>query len=51
MGTPGVDEVVALDDLSTGFRSNLDGLDVELVEGTILDPDTARRASWRAQVP
>jgi len=36
---PGVDRVVALDDLSTGFRRNLDGLDrVELVEGTILDP-------------
>lgn len=34
---PGVDEVVALDDLSTGFRRNLDGLDVALVEGSILD--------------
>ena len=35
---PGVDEVVALDDLSTGFRHNLSGLDhVELVEGSILD--------------
>ncbi len=31
-------EVVALDDLSTGARANLDGLDrVELVEGSILD--------------
>ena len=30
-------EVVAIDDLSTGSRSNLDGLDVRLVEGTILD--------------
>jgi UDP-glucose 4-epimerase len=30
-------EVVAIDDLSTGFRSNLDGLDVRLVEGSILD--------------
>ena len=43
VGTPGVDEVVALDDLSTGFRSNLDGVPVELVEGTILDPDTVDR--------
>jgi UDP-glucose 4-epimerase len=30
-------EVVALDDLSTGFRSNLDGLAVDFVEGSILD--------------
>jgi UDP-glucose 4-epimerase len=37
---PGVDGVVALDDLSTGSRANLDGVDgVELVEGSILDAD------------
>jgi UDP-glucose 4-epimerase len=36
--TTGVDEVVALDDLSTGFRSNLEGVGATLVEGTILDP-------------
>jgi UDP-glucose 4-epimerase len=35
---PGIDGVVALDDLSTGYRSNLDGLEgVDLVEGSILD--------------
>lgn len=34
-----VDEVVALDDLSTGFRANLDGTGIRLLEGTILDPD------------
>lgn len=34
-----VGEVVAFDDLSTGFRSNLDGVDATLVEGTILDPE------------
>jgi UDP-glucose 4-epimerase len=34
---PSIDEVVALDDLSTGFPGNLDGLDVDLVEGSILD--------------
>lgn len=35
-----VSEVVAIDDLSTGFKSNLDGLGhVQLVQGTILDPD------------
>ena len=36
---PEVDEVVALDDLSTGSRANLDGTGIRLVEGTILDPD------------
>jgi UDP-glucose 4-epimerase len=36
---PEVDEVVALDDLSTGSRHNLAGLDVYLVEGSILDAD------------
>lgn len=36
---PGVDAVVALDDLSTGTRDNLVDLDgVTLVEGSILDP-------------
>jgi UDP-glucose 4-epimerase len=35
---PGVDKVIALDDLSTGRRENLASLDqVELVEGSILD--------------
>lgn len=34
---PGVDDVVALDDLSTGFAANLDGVDATLVEGSILD--------------
>lgn len=42
-GAPEVERVIALDDLSTGFRSNLDGIDVELVEATILDPDALRR--------
>lgn len=36
----GIDEVIAFDDLSTGFRSNLDGVDAVLVEGTILDPES-----------
>lgn len=34
-----VGEVVVVDDLSTGAKSNLAGLDVELREGTILDRD------------
>lgn len=33
-----VTEVIAIDDLSTGFRENLDGVDATLVEGSILDP-------------
>lgn len=37
LARPEVSEVVALDDLSSGFASNLAGLDVELVEGSILD--------------
>jgi UDP-glucose 4-epimerase len=35
---PDVSRVVAFDDLSTGVRSNLDGVDVTLVEGDILEP-------------
>lgn len=43
LATAEVTQVVALDDLSTGFRTNLDGLDVELVEGSILEPDDLDR--------
>jgi UDP-glucose 4-epimerase len=32
-----ISRVVVLDDFSTGFRANLEGLDVEIVEGSILD--------------
>lgn len=40
-----VDEVVVVDDLSTGFAANLAGVDgVGLVEGTILDPVVLDRA-------
>jgi UDP-glucose 4-epimerase len=39
LATPGIDEVVALDNLATGDRTNLDGVDVRLVEGSILDDD------------
>jgi len=34
-----------IDDLSTGFRENLDGLDVGLVERSILDHDVLTRAA------
>lgn len=37
--TPGVEEVVALDNLATGFRENLDGIDAVLDERSILEPD------------
>jgi UDP-glucose 4-epimerase len=36
-GDDGIDEVVALDDLSTGRRENLDLASVKLIEGDILD--------------
>lgn len=39
LARPGVDEVVALDDLSTGFRTNLEGTGIRLLEGSILDPE------------
>ena len=32
-------DIVVLDDLSFGFRSNLDGLNVTFIEGSILDED------------
>lgn len=38
--TPGIGEVVVLDDLSTGSRANLDGVPVDLVEGSILSQET-----------
>ncbi|MFZ1490597.1 MAG: NAD-dependent epimerase/dehydratase family protein, partial [Ilumatobacteraceae bacterium] len=33
----GTDDVVVLDDLSTGNLANLAGIDVDFVEGSILD--------------
>ena len=36
---PAVSDVVAFDDLSTGFRDNLEGIPVEFVEGDMLDRD------------
>ena len=32
-------DIVVLDDLSFGFRSNLDGLNVAFIEGSILDEE------------
>lgn len=38
------DEVRILDDLSTGTKENLVGLDVELIEGSILDTDLVAKS-------
>jgi UDP-glucose 4-epimerase len=38
------DEVRVLDNLRTGHRSNLEGLPVELIEGSIMDRDLVRSA-------
>lgn len=40
---PSISEIVALDDLSTGFINNLEGVDVQLEEGSILDTDLLTR--------
>lgn len=44
LADPGTTGVVVLDDLSTGARENLDGLDVEFHEGSVTDPDAVDRA-------
>lgn len=41
----GVSEIAVIDDFSTGFRKNLEGLDVELFEGSILDQDLLGKAA------
>lgn len=41
--TEGIDAVVALDDLSTGFAANLDGVEARLVVGSILDEEVLDR--------
>ena len=38
-------QVRVIDDFSTGFPENIDGLDVELVKGSILDHDTLAGAA------
>ena len=39
-GRPEITEVVVVDDLSSGSRRSLEGVDVDFREGTILDPAT-----------
>jgi UDP-glucose 4-epimerase len=43
-GQATIDEVVVVDDLSTGSRTNLDGLDATVIEGDILDPAVLDKA-------
>jgi nucleoside-diphosphate-sugar epimerase len=43
-------EVLILDDLSTGSRGNLEGVEVRLVEGDVRDPDAVREAAAGAEV-
>ena len=43
-GLTEVDDIVVLDDLSTGDRLNLRGLDVDLQVGDLLDPEAVDRA-------
>ena len=40
--------VAVIDDFSTGFRENMAGLDVDLHEATILDPDALAKAATGA---
>jgi UDP-glucose 4-epimerase len=42
---PEVGRVVVLDDLSTGSRENLAGVDVEFIEGSVTEPDALDRAT------
>ena len=44
LAAPFVDGVSVIDDLSTGRRANLDGLDLRFVEGSILDDDALDEA-------
>jgi len=42
---PWIASVVVIDDLSFGYRSNLDGVDVELIEGSILNKQLLAEAT------
>jgi UDP-glucose 4-epimerase len=43
-------EVTVLDDLSTGLLSNLEGLDLRFVEGTLTDPEIVAESARDAEV-
>ena len=42
----GVGPITVVDDLSTGSPANLEGLELELVEGTVVDPTTFNPSAW-----
>jgi UDP-glucose 4-epimerase len=44
LADPRVGRVVVLDDLSTGARENLDGLEVDFIEGSVTDPAALDKA-------
>lgn len=44
------ERVRVLDDFSTGHRKNLEGLDVELIEGSVADPEAVARAVQGVEV-
>lgn len=43
------DSVAVIDDLSTGYRANLDGLPIDFVEASILDEDALAQAAAGAE--
>lgn len=43
-------DVTVLDDLSTGLLSNLEGLDLRFVEGSLTDPETVANSARGAEV-
>lgn len=45
LNTDEIDEVRVLDDLSTGYIENIQGLEVEFIEGTLLNYNTVEAAS------
>lgn len=45
LADPGIDSVVVIDDLSTGFEENIAELNVDFVRGSILDDVLLKRAS------
>ena len=45
LDTPSIEAVTVIDDLSSGRRRNLDGLEVRFVEGSILDRDALDEAT------
>lgn len=45
LADPGIDSVAVIDDLSTGFEDNIDGLPVDFIRGSILDEDALRMAA------